>query len=123
MDPRPHGWDRRRMHSDPALLPAARMAEHLRDGTLTARRITEVYLERIDRLNPALRAYRTVRREAALAEADAADARLRAGDRAPLLGVPIAIKDNLGVAGELTTHGTSLASDPAREDCEAVKRL
>src|SRR3954467_7150296 len=111
------------MYSAPAFLPAARMAEHLRDGTLTARRVTELYLERIDRLNPALRAYRTVRREAALAEADAADARLRAGAHAPLLGVPIAIKDNLGVAGELTTHGTSLASEPAREDGEAVQRL
>ena len=90
---------------------------------LTARRATELYLERIDRLNPALRAYRTVRREAALAEADAADARLRAGDHAPLLGVPIAIKDNLAIAGELTTHGTSLIGEPARADCEAVKRL
>src|SRR6185312_1969032 len=90
---------------------------------LTARRATELYLERSDRLNPALRAYRTVRREAALAEADAADARLRAGDHAPLLGVPIAVKDNLAVAGEVTTHGTSLISEPAREDCEAVSRL
>ena len=46
-----------------------------------------------------------------------------AGDHAPLLGVPIAVKDNLAVAGEVTTHGTSLVSEPAREDCEAVKRL
>jgi len=123
MDRRSAGWDRRGMYSDPAFLPAARLAEHLRDGSLTARRVTELYLERSDRLNPALRAYRTVRREAALAEADAADARLRAGDHAPLLGVPIAVKDNLAVAGEVTTHGTSLISEPAREDCEAVSRL
>src|SRR6185295_15878908 len=106
-----------------AFLSVTRLVEDLRDGSLTARRLTELYLERIDRLDGALNAFRTVRREAALAEADAADARLRAGDRAPLLGVPIAVKDNLAVAGELTTHGTDLIHEPAREDCEAVRRL
>jgi amidase len=111
------------MYSDPAFIPVTRLAEDLRDGSLTAHRLVELYLERIDRLDPALRAFRTVRREAALAEADAADARLRAGDEAPLLGVPIAVKDNLAVAGELTTHGTALVHEPAAEDCEAVKRL
>jgi amidase len=111
------------MYSDPAFMPAARLAERLHDGSLTARRLTELYLERIDRLDGALHAYRTVRREAALAEADAANARLRGGERLPLLGVPIAVKDNLAVAGELTTHGTALVSEPARADCEAVARL
>src|SRR5919198_4441426 len=123
MDRPAAGWDRRRMYSDPAFLPASRQAEQLRDGSLSARRLTEIYLERIDRLDPALRAYRTVRREAALAEADAADVRLRAGDNAPLLGVPVAVKDNMNVAGELATHGTGLVREPAREDCEAVRRL
>jgi amidase len=111
------------MYSDPAFIPASRQAEQLRDGSLSARRLTEIHLERIDRLDPALRAYRTVRREAALAEADAADARLRAGDGAPLLGVPIAVKDNMDLAGELATHGTGIVREPAREDCEAVRRL
>jgi amidase len=110
------------MYTELALTPAARQAELLRDG-LSARALVELYLERIDRLDPALGAYRTVRREAALAEADAADARLRAGDHAPLLGVPIAVKDNLAVAGELCTHGTALARKPAAADCEAVRRL
>jgi amidase len=89
----------------------------------TSREATAAYLDRIDRLNPQLGAYRTVRREAALAEAAAADARREAGEPGPLLGLPIAVKDNLAVAGELTTHGTDLAREPAREDCEAVKRL
>jgi amidase len=111
------------MYSDPAFSPVTRLVDDLRGGSLTARRLTELYLERIDRLDGALNAFRTVRREAALSEADAADARLRAGDHAPLLGVPIAVKDNLAVAGELTTHGTSLVTEPAREDCEAVRRL
>jgi amidase len=111
------------MYSDPAFSPVTRLVEDLRAGSLTARRLTELYLERIDRLEPALNAFRTVRREAAPAEADAADARLRGGEQAPLLGVPIAVKDNLAVAGELATHGTSLVREPARADCEAVRRL
>jgi amidase len=89
----------------------------------TARDLTASYLDRIDRVNPQLGAFRTVRREAALAEADAADARRDAGENGPLLGMPIAVKDNLALAGEPTTHGTALAHEPAREDCEAVKRL
>jgi amidase len=109
--------------SDLALAPATRLLALLGDGELTARGLTELYLERIARLDPALNAYRTVRREAALAEADAADARRRAGEQAPLLGLPVAVKDNLEVAGELTTHGTGLVREPARQDCEAVRRL
>jgi amidase len=83
----------------------------------TPRARLEQHLERIDRLDGALRAFRSVRREAALAEADAAAA------RAPLHGMAIAIKDNMDVAGEVTGHGTSLPLEPAREDCEAVRRL
>jgi amidase len=109
--------------TDLAFAPVTRLAELLRDGRVSARGLTESYLERIERLNPRLNAYRAVRREAALAEADAADARLRAGDHQPLLGVPIAVKDNLDVAGELATHGTKLVTAPAAEDCEAVRRL
>jgi amidase len=75
----------------------------------------EQHLERIDRLDGALRAFRSVRREAAPAEADAA--------RGPLRGMAIAVKDNMDVAGEVTGHGTSLPLEPAREDCEAVRRL
>jgi amidase len=109
--------------ADLAFTPAARLAELLRDGRVSARGLTETYLERIERLNPRLNAYRAVRQQAALAEADAADARLRAGERAPLLGVPVAVKDNLDVAGETATHGTKLVSTPAAKDCEAVRRL
>src|SRR3712207_8611939 len=53
-------------------------------------RSVELYLERIDRIDPGLNAFRKVLRERALAEADQAAARLRAGDERPLLGLPIA---------------------------------
>jgi amidase len=101
----------------------ARQAELVRSGTVTARELVELSLERIARLDPTLNAFRAVRAERALAEAAAAQARLREGRTAPLLGVPMAVKDNMDVAGELTTHGTGVVGEPAAADCEVVRRL
>jgi amidase len=61
--------------------------------------------------------------ERALADADQADSRRAAGDERPLLGVPIAVKDNVDVAGELTGNGTACATRRATEDAELVRRL
>jgi amidase len=102
----------------------ARQAELVRAGEVSARELVEVYLERIARLDPELNAFLTVAGERALAEADQADARRRAGDERPLLGVPVAIKDEVDVAGEVTTLGTSArGGEPARQDSEVVRRL
>ena len=90
-----------------AFVGAARQAELLRAGDLSARELVEGYLRRIDELEPRLNAFRIVYRERALAEAAQADARLRGGDQRPLLGVPIAVKDNLDVAGDVTAYGTA----------------
>jgi amidase len=106
-----------------AFTPLARQAELVRAGEVTPRALVELYLERIDRHNPRLNAFRAVYRDRALAEADQAQARLKGGDERPLLGVPIAIKDNLDVAGDVTTHGTDAYGDPAREDAEVVRRV
>jgi amidase len=97
-------------------------AEMIAAGELSARDLLEVYLERIQRLNPRLNAFRVVFRERARMEADQADARRAAGDRRPLLGVPIAVKDEFDVAGEVTTFGTNAYGEPAREDSEIVRR-
>ena len=64
-----------------------------------------------------------VRAEQALEEADEAESRRASGEDAPLLGVPVAVKDTMDVAGEVTTLGTGAAGDPAREDSEIVRRL
>ncbi len=77
-----------------------------------------MYLELIDRLDPVLRAYRVVLRDSARAEAARAQRRLDAGERLPLLGVPIAIKDDVDVAGEVTTMGTGWHS-PATTRCRS----
>ena len=107
-----------------AFAGVARQAELIAAGEVSPRELVELYLERISRLDPELNAYRVVMAERALAEAEQAEARLRAGDRRPLLGVPIAIKDNVDVAGELTTHGTNAHSGrPAQSDAEVVRRV
>src|SRR3954469_24072672 len=109
--------------TDLAFAGVARQAEMVRAGEVSSRELTELYLERIERLDPQLNAFRVVMSERALAEADQADARRRSEGERPLLGVPIALKDNIDVAGEVTTHGTSAYGEPATEDAEIVRRL
>ena len=86
------------------------MTRLLRAGELTARELAEAHLDRIERQNHALNAWLSMDRESAITQADAADTRLAAarsdGDAAqaglhPLLGVPIALKDLISVAGAL----------------------
>jgi amidase len=109
--------------TDLAFAGAAEQARLLAAGTVTAPALLDLYLERIARLDPELRAYRVVLAESARREAAAAQARLDNGERLPLLGVPIAIKDDVDVAGQVTTYGTS-AYGPARTaDAEVVRRL
>jgi len=95
----------------------------LAEGTITAPSLLEIYLDRIARLDPQLRSYRVVLADAARQEALAAQRRLDAGERLPLLGVPIAVKDDVDVAGEVTTYGSSAVSTPAARDAEVVARL
>jgi amidase len=106
-----------------AFAGAAVQARMLAEGTITAPELLELYLERIRRLDRELRSYRVVLADSAREEAGLAQARLDAGKRLPLLGVPIAIKDDVDVAGEVTTYG-SAAYGPARtQDAEVVRRL
>jgi amidase len=108
---------------DVAFAGAARQAEMVRAKEVSPRELVELYLERIERIDPGLNAYRTVLGERALAEADEAADRLSNGEEGPLLGVPVAIKDNVDYAGEVTTHGTAAYGDPAGEDGHVVRKL
>ena len=100
-----------------------RQAELLRDGAVSSRALVSMYLERIDRFDGRLNAFRVVLRDRALAEAEEADRRIAAGETAPLLGVPIAVKDNVDVAGELTTNGTGAYDRPVDADSAHYRRL
>ncbi|MFJ3714816.1 amidase [Streptomyces sp. NPDC090057] len=98
-------------------------ARALAAGEVTSRALVELALARIEATQPTLNAFRVVRAEAALAEADAADRELAAGVRRPLLGVPVAVKDDMDVAGEPTAFGCRGTFPPAAADGEAVRRL
>ena len=95
----------------------------VRSREVSPRELVQMYLERIGRIDPQLNAFRAVFAERALLEAEQAEARLKAGEERPLLGVPIALKDNHGLAGELTCNGTDAFPDPASADDEMVRRL
>src|SRR5690349_12223552 len=101
----------------------ARQAELLRGREISSRELVELYLARIERLDPQLNAFRVVLSERARAAADDADRRLAAGETAPLLGVPVALKDNVDVAGELTAMGTAGWEEPAAADAAHARRL
>jgi amidase len=95
----------------------------VRKGEVSATELVGLYLDRIQRLDPELNAFRKVFAEQAMLEAKQAEARVRAGEERPLLGVPIAIKDEVDVAGQINTHGTDGFTEPAKEDSEMVRRL
>jgi len=109
--------------SDLAFTGAAAQAKMLADGELSAPELLEIYLERIARLDSQLRAYRVVLADKARDEAYMAQDRLDAGERRPLLGVPIAIKDDVDVAGEVTTYGGGGHRPAVTSDAEVVRRL
>jgi amidase len=108
---------------DIAFAEAARQAEMVRAGEVSPTELVKLSLERIERLDSTLNAFRKVFGERALLEAEQAEARIKAGDERPLLGVPIAIKDEVDVMGEVNTHGTDAFSEPAKADSEVVRRL
>ena len=99
------GW--RRVDEQLAFAGSARLADLIRGREVTSRELTELYLERIERLDPKLNAYCSVLADEALAQADDADRRVAAGEEAPFLGVPMAIKDVEDIAGHPTAYGTS----------------
>ncbi|MET7856886.1 amidase family protein [Streptomyces sp. NPDC005318] len=102
---------------------AVEIASAVREGRATAADVTRQHLARIARLDPDLSAFRHVRAEQAMAEAEAVD---RRADRAslPLAGVPVAIKDNIAVAGEQARSGSAATSpDRSAGDHVIVERL
>jgi amidase len=109
--------------ADIAFAGAADHNRMLADGAITSPALIELYLERIARLNPKLGAYTAVFAATARAEAAAAQRKLDAGETRPLLGVPVAIKDNVDVAGAYTTFGTSAHGAAKEHDAEVVRRL
>jgi amidase len=109
--------------ADLAFAGLARQAELIRSGEVSPSELVELHLRRIDAIDPLLNSFRVVFAERATAEARLAEGRRGAGESRPLLGVPIAVKDNLDLAGEVTTHGSNAFGGAARRDSEIVRRL
>jgi amidase len=98
-------------------------ARRLAAGQVSSRELVELALRRIDATRQTLNAFRVVCAERALEEAAAADARLGSQSAQPLLGLPIAIKDDVDLAGHSTPFGCGGPFPVAREDAELVRRL
>jgi amidase len=111
------------MSEEIAFAGAARQAEMVRAGEVSPSELVRLYLDRIGRFDQRLNSFRAVFAEKALLGADQAEARLKAGEERPLLGVPVAIKDCVDVAGDVTTYGTDGFDEPAKADSEVVRRL
>lgn len=89
-----------------AYAPVTQLSRWIEQRTLTADRLTTIYLQRIAQFDPKLRCVITLTKEAALAQARKADAEIAAGKyRGPLHGIPYGVKDLLDTAGIATTYG------------------
>ena len=110
---------------DIAFAPVTQLSRWIETHKLTSERLTNIYLSRIERLNPKIRAIITLTRDHALARAKAADAEIAAGKyRGPLHGIPYGVKDLLDTKDILTTYG----AEPFRNrvptaDSAVVRRL
>ena len=105
---------------------AVAIAAVVRARGVSARDVTAAALDRIAQRDGALNCFTLVRRDAALAEADAIDTRIAAGDDpGPLAGVPFAVKNLFDVAGVTTLAGAKINAEraPAPRDATAVAAL
>ncbi len=92
--------------ADIAFAPVTQLSRWIETRKLTSERLTQIYLDRIERFDPKLRCVITLTRDAALAQAAKADAEIAAGKyRGPLHGIPYGVKDLLDTAGIPTTYG------------------
>jgi amidase len=92
-------------------------------GIVTSDQLVRRSLDAITASQPTLNAFREVLTEQALADAARADRKRAAGEELPLLGIPIAVKDDVDVAGVPTRFGADGNIRSAREDSEVVRRL
>jgi len=108
-----------------AFAPVSQQSRWIEARLLTSERLTNIYLSRIDRLNPRINSIITLTKDHALARAKAADAEIASGKyRGPLHGIPFGVKDLLDTKDIPTTYG----AEPFRNrvpstDSAVVRRL
>jgi amidase len=98
-------------------------ASAVRSRKVSAAELTRAMLDRIAKIDPSLHSYATVTPEFALAQAEASDVEIAAGNyRGPLHGVPIAVKDICNTAGVVTAAGMTIHADNVPDDDATVVR-
>jgi Asp-tRNA(Asn)/Glu-tRNA(Gln) amidotransferase A subunit family amidase len=108
-----------------AFSPLTHLSRWVEQRKLTSQRLTQIYLDRLEKFDPKLHCVITLTRDLALAQAKEADREIAAGKyRGPLHGIPWGVKDLLDTAGIPTTYG----AEPFRNripvaDGAVVKRL
>jgi Asp-tRNA(Asn)/Glu-tRNA(Gln) amidotransferase A subunit family amidase len=112
-------------NQDIAFAPVWQLSRWIETRQLTSERLTQLYLDRLQRFDPKLHCVITLTRDLALSQAQQADREIAAGHyRGPLHGIPWGAKDLLDTAGIPTTYG----AEPYRnrvptQDAVVVKRL
>lgn len=108
-----------------AFAPVTQLSRWIESHKLTSERLTNIYLNRIERLDGKIRSIITLTKDHALARAKAADAEIATGKyRGPLHGIPYGVKDLLDTKDIPTTYG----AEPFRNrvpaaDSAVVRRL
>src|SRR5262245_15793360 len=108
-----------------AFAPVTQLSRWIQSRQITSERLTNIYLNRIERLDPKIRSVITLTKDHALARAKTADAEIASGQyRGPLHGIPYGVKDLLDTKDIPTTYG----AEPFRNrvpsaDSAVVRRL
>jgi Asp-tRNA(Asn)/Glu-tRNA(Gln) amidotransferase A subunit family amidase len=111
--------------ADIAFSPVTKLSRWIEARKLTSERLTNIYLERLEKFNPLLRCVITLTREHALQQSKKVDAEIAAGKyRGPLHGIPWGGKDLLDTAGIATTYGAEpFRNRVPKEDAAVVRKL
>jgi Asp-tRNA(Asn)/Glu-tRNA(Gln) amidotransferase A subunit family amidase len=110
---------------DIAFASVSQLSHWIQQRKLTSERLTNIYLQRLEKFNPTLRCVITLTRELALKQAKQADLEIAAGKyRGPLHGIPYGAKDLLDTANIPTTYGAEpYRNRIPKEDAAVIKRL
>jgi Asp-tRNA(Asn)/Glu-tRNA(Gln) amidotransferase A subunit family amidase len=109
---------------DIAYASVVQLSRWIEQKKLTSQRLTQIYLDRIEKYNPKLRCVITLTKNHAMEQAQKADAEIAAGKyRGPLHGIPWGGKDLLDTAGIPTTYGAEPYRDRIPKEDSAVVRL
>lgn len=101
------------------------LATQVQNKSLSAKELTQQALANIEQHDKTLNCFCAIDAERALAEADAVDAAVAKGEKLPLAGIPIGVKDLEDAQGFVTTYGSDLhtGDSPATADSELVRRM